>query len=104
MLQEVDAWLAPTGKRFAIAGDFMDPEFPNPDWNVPAELNAAWNAGYVPFVNLASGRTAAQIATGQIDGAIATWAGHFATWASAGRRAFIGPLTRDERRLDTLLR
>lgn len=91
-LQAVDAWLAPTGKRFAIAGDFMDFEFVNPGWNVPAELNAAWNAGYVPFVNLVSGRTAAQIATGQIDGAIATWAGLFATWAGTGRRAFLAPL------------
>src|SRR5262245_35752204 len=72
-LQEIDGWLASTGRRVAIAGDFMDLEFSNPSWNVPAELNAAWNAGYVPFVNLMSSRTSMAIANGQIDAAIATW-------------------------------
>ena len=91
-IREVDAWLAPTGHRFTIAGDFMDLEFPNPSFNVPAELNGAWNAGYVPFVNLLANRTSAQIASGQIDAAISTWAGYFATWASAGKRAFLAPL------------
>ncbi len=91
VIQEIDAWLAPTGRRVAIGGTFMDPEFPNPDWNVPAELNGAWNAGYIPFLNLTVERTSAQVANGQIDGAIATFAGHFATWASAGKRAFIAP-------------
>lgn len=91
-IQEVDAWLAPVGKRVAIAGDFMDFEFPNPSFNVPAELDAAWNADYVPFINLSAHRTSTQIANGQIDAAISTWAGHFATWASVGKRAFLAPL------------
>jgi len=91
-IQEVDTWIAPTGKRVTIAGDFMDLEYPNPSYNVPAELNAAWNAGYIPFVNLMANRTSAQIKSGQIDAAISTWAGYFATWASAGKRAFLAPL------------
>jgi hypothetical protein len=91
-IQEVDAWLASTGQRVTIAGTFMDLEYENPQWNVPAELNGAWNAGYVPFVNLTAQRTTAQIANGQIDAAIATWANLFATWASPGRRAFLAPL------------
>lgn len=91
-IQDVDTWVAPTGRRLTIAGDFMDLEFPNPSYNVPAELNAAWNAGYIPFVNLMANRTSAQIASGQIDAAISTWAGHFATWASGGKRAFLAPL------------
>jgi hypothetical protein len=91
-IRTVDAWVVSTGKRVSIGGTFMDPEYPNPAWNVPAELNGAWNAGYVPFVNLTVERSAAEIASGRIDAALTTWAGLFATWASAGRRAFIAPL------------
>jgi len=77
----------------------MDFEFPNPDWNVPAELNAAWDAGYTPFVNLMVGyetsptRTAAYIASGAIDADIRAWAQEFAAWANDGnRQAFLAPL------------
>src|SRR5262249_13622956 len=91
-IQDVDGWLSPVGKRIAVAGDFMDFEFPDPSWNVPADLNVAWDAGYVPFVNLTAARTSTQIANGEIDAAIATWAGYFATWAGSGRHAFLAPL------------
>jgi hypothetical protein len=91
-IQDVDAWIAPTGKRVALAGTFMDWEFPNPGFNVPADLDSAWNAGYVPFVNFLSQRTLAEINSGAIDGAIATWARFFAAWAKPGKRAFLAPL------------
>ena len=95
-IASLDSW---AGKRNAIAGTFMDFEFPNPDWNVPAELNAAWDAGYTPFVNLMVGyetsptRTAAYIASGAIDADIRAWAQEFAAWADDGnRQAFLAPL------------
>jgi len=95
-IQAIDSWVADPNKKTSIAGTFMDVEFPNPDWNVPAELNAAWNAGYTPFVNLVAGyetsptRTAAYIASGGIDSAIRTWAQEFAAWSNGGeKQAFI---------------
>jgi hypothetical protein len=98
---QVDAWLNANGisTRVAIAGTFMDIEFPNPDWNVPHDLDAAWDQGAVPFVNLAVGtaglgpRSARDVADGTIDGAIRQWASIFANWSQGGeKRAFIAPL------------
>jgi hypothetical protein len=86
----VDAWIAPTGKQVALAGTFMDMEFAD---NLVHELDAAWAHGYVPFVNLATGRSAAFIATGQLDLAIREWAQQFALWSNGGqKRAFIAPM------------
>jgi hypothetical protein len=101
----IDAWVDDAAKKTSIAGTFMDIEFPNPDWNVPAELNAAWDNGYTPFVNLMTSerdelgqlrdppRTAEYIALGGIDGAIRTWAQEFAAWSNGGeKQAFIALL------------
>ena len=98
---QVEAWLGDNGldKQIVIAGTFMDIEFPNPDWNIPHDLEAAWEQGAVPFVNLAVGtaglgpRSAYDVASGALDGAIHQWASIFAQWTQGGtRRAFIAPL------------
>ena len=98
---EVDNWLSANGlsTKVSIAGTFMDIEFPNPDWNIPHDLDGAWDQGVVPFVNLAVGtagvgpRSALEIANGDIDNAIRTWARTFADWSQGGtKRAFIAPL------------
>jgi hypothetical protein len=98
---QVDTWLGANGisTRVAIAGTFMDIEFPNPDWNVPHDLDAAWDQGAVPFVNLAVGtaglgpRSAQDVADGTVDEAIRQWASIFANWSQGGeKRAFIAPL------------
>jgi hypothetical protein len=97
----VNAWLNQNGlkEKVAIAGTFMDIEFPNPEWNIPHDLDAAWDQGTVPFVNLAVGtaglgpRSAHDVASGAIDGAIRQWASIFAQWTQGGRkRAYIAPL------------
>lgn len=84
-IAEVDNWLAPTGKRVSLAGDFMDIEL-HPAYNVPAELNGAWNRGYVPFVNLAISHPSTVTASGAIDPAIREWARHFAIWTQGGQK------------------
>jgi hypothetical protein len=98
---QVDAWLNANGlsTQVAIAGTFMDIEFPNPDWNIPHDLDAAWDQGAVPFVNLAVGtaglgsRSAQDVAQGTLDEAIRQWASIFAQWSQGGtKRAFIAPL------------
>jgi hypothetical protein len=100
-LKQMDGWLAENGlsSRITIAGTFMDFEFPNPDWNVPHDLGAASDLGYVPFVNIAVGttdlgpRSAADVANGVTDKAIRTWARLFAAWTDGGNRwAYIAPL------------
>jgi hypothetical protein len=100
-LGQVEAWLNANGldTQVAIGGTFMDIEFPNPEWNIPHDLDAAWSQGTVPFVNLAVGtadlgpRTAYDVASGALDGAIRTWASIFAQWTEGGtKRAFIAPL------------
>ena len=97
----VNAWLEHHGlkEKVALAGTFMDIEFPNPEWNIPHDLDAAWDQGTVPFVNLAVGtaglgpRSAHDVASGVIDGAIRQWASVFAQWTQGGRkRAYIAPL------------
>jgi len=92
----------------------MDIEWPNPEYNVPAELEAAWNHGTIPFVNLTLGtltdtqvisqlpqsegypdnRTMAMIATDEaLQDAIRSWARAFADWSNGGeKKAFIAPL------------
>jgi hypothetical protein len=100
-LAQLNDWLAANGahKPAVIAGTFMDVEFPNPEWNVPADLEAAWSLGLIPFVNLAAGttqagpRTAQEIAQGAIDEAIRRWARVYAQWAGDNTKvAFIAPL------------
>jgi hypothetical protein len=89
----IDTWIAPTGQRLTIAGDFMAFEFTNPQFNVPAELNAAWNNGYIPFVNFTSDRTSTDIANGAIDADVRAYAHEFARWSNGGqKRVFVGLL------------
>lgn len=105
-LTAMNAWLtANGGSGVALAGDFMSLTF-NPVWNVPTELNAAWNAGLVPFVNLSLGEsweaaygyydancaTAAPIAAGLCESKITLWADAFKAWAIGGRKALISPM------------
>jgi hypothetical protein len=86
---DVDTWLVPTGKQVSIVGDFMDIEV-NPDFNIPAELDGAWNRGYVPFVNLAISHPTVVTAGGALDAAIHQFAHDFALWTQGGqKRAFI---------------
>jgi hypothetical protein len=98
---QIEAWLKANemDQQVAIAGTFMDIEFPNPDWNIPHDLDAAWDQGAVPFVNLAVGtaglgsRSAQDVASGAIDDAIRQWASIFSQWSQGGtKRAFIAPL------------
>jgi len=97
-ITNLDAWLGkPT---VTLAGTFADLE--SPYWYIMAELNAAWDAGYIPFVNLGAGsyppenpvpRSAAQIASGAIDAQIRNWAKVYKAWSNNGeKRAMIAPL------------
>lgn len=82
-----------TGKPvISLAGTFIDIE--GSVTYATNELNAAWNNGYVPFVNFAvEAKTAKQIADGEIDPAIRTMANVFKIWSQGGtKRAFIAPL------------
>ncbi|MDP8285341.1 MAG: hypothetical protein RAP03_01635, partial [Candidatus Electryonea clarkiae] len=81
------------GDVFSIAGTFIGIE--SPDWFINAELAAAWNNGYIPFVNLGTEGTAEQVATGAYDTEIRNWANLFEFFAKGlyeDRRAFIAPL------------
>jgi hypothetical protein len=91
VLRDVDAWLAPTGKRIAMAGLYISMD--DVVQSVPPVVNTVWNNGYVPFVNLMTGSSTAAIARGDQDAAIRNLARHFARWAGNGqRRAFLAPL------------
>jgi hypothetical protein len=100
-IQEIrlfDEWIKPTGKRVSIAATFIDFEDPDPVRRVPAEMEAAWEFGYIPFVNLSVGnlevsRTAEEIAAGELDQEIRAFAKAYARWSKEGeKRAFIAPL------------
>jgi hypothetical protein len=113
-IESINAWLSSVGQRVTIAGTFMDIEWPNPEYNVPAELDAAWDQGAMPFVNLILGtitdpqiildlpqsigypnnRTAHMITSDEaLQAAIRSWAKEFANWSNGGqKKAFIAPL------------
>lgn len=101
-IRAMDAW---AGVRNSIAATFMDLYDPLSTSILVDELNAAWSAGYTPFINLApspgaSGDdcpaelTAGAIAGGSLDTEIRQWASAFRDWAEGDptRRAFIAPL------------
>ena len=103
-LTSMNTWLTNNGASgVTFAGDFMSITY-NPNWNVPHELDAAWDAGFTPFVNLMPSETwessyydsncdtTGDIANGSCDAKLQTWANHFKTWAGNGKRAFIAPL------------
>jgi Glycosyl hydrolase family 26/S-layer homology domain len=90
----IDSWLGkPT---VTMAGTFLDLE--TPPSSIILELDSAWNAGYIPFVNLGAGTsvvpwTAAEIANGALDDSIHAWAAAFRDWSNNGKkRAMIAPL------------
>jgi len=94
---QLDAWLAGIDKKTAIAATFLDFQDPDVSTSVPAELDAAWDNGYIPFINLAAGYyhsyTAQDIAQGNLDDDIRSWARTFADWSLGGeKRAYIAPL------------
>jgi hypothetical protein len=113
-IEDINQWLSPIDQRVTIAGTFMDIEWPNPEYNVPTELDAAWDQGAIPFVNLIVGtitdphmisnlpqsegypnnRTAAMVASDEsLHTAIRSWAREFATWSNGGqKKAFLAPL------------
>lgn len=97
-------WLTSNGASgVTFAGDFMGITF-NPAWNVPNELDAAWNAGFMPFVNLMPSdpwegvyydencETAYDIAGGLCDAKLTVWAVEFKKWAGSTKQAYIAPM------------
>ncbi len=93
-LTQMDAWLGtPT---ITMAGTFLAWE--SPIAQILSELNSAWNAGYVPFVNIGTvdpvnGPTAAEFANGDMDDEIRIWATTFRDWSNNGeKRAMLAPL------------
>jgi len=105
-LVSMNNWLVSNGANgVTFAGDFMSVTF-NPAWNIPHELNAAWDAGFMPFVNLmpseaweasqgyfdANCDTAVDIAAGLCDAKLTAWAGYFKTWAGTTKQAYIAPM------------
>ncbi len=96
-IENFDQWMQENrlDKGISIAGTYMDFEFHNPDFNVKKELNAAWELGYTPFINLtAYQRTAEQVANDpEFEDRIRKWAAAYAQWSNGGKkRAFIAPL------------
>jgi len=96
-IENFDQWLLENGinKRVTLAGTYLDIEYLNPDWNVHQELNAAWDLGYTPFLNLtAYQQKAYQIADDPaVEERIRWFASAFARWSEGGeKRAFIAPL------------
>ena len=93
----LDDWTSSIEKRTTLVATFMDFEYPDPESFIPAEMEAAWGNGYIPFVNLAVGYyhlySAEQIANGEIDSQIRTWAEAYASWSKGGEKwALIAPL------------
>src|SRR5262245_18502716 len=93
----INAW-AGASRQMALGGTFLDIEWPQPDFNLPANFNGIWNSGGVPFANIAvgaytPGRTMAQVAQGAIDTQIRAFADTSRVWAASGggKRAFLAP-------------
>ena len=96
-IENFDEWMQDEGldNGISIAGTYMDFEFHNPEFNVHKELDAAWDLGYTPFVNLtAYQRTAEQVANDpEFEQKLREWARAFAAWSDGGKkRAFLAPL------------
>lgn len=100
-LQAMDSYIQQTQPQrgISLAGEFIDPEFGAVAFNLNANLNAAWDNGYTPFVNLLFGsttsppRTAEFIASGGVDAAIRFWGTTLADWTVNGtKHAFIAPM------------
>jgi hypothetical protein len=103
-LTAMNNWLVANGASgVTFAGDFMSITY-NPSANVPREMAAAWDNGFVPFVNLQASATweasyhnpncesSAKIAAGLCDAQLSEWAQAFKSWAGGNKFAFIAPL------------
>ncbi len=106
-LTKMNNWLTSNGASgVTFAGDFVDITY-NTTANVPSQLEAAWEAGFVPFINMMGSQswegpdyydpnceTTGQIASGACDGHLTAFANAFKAWAAqgGGRRAFLAPL------------
>lgn len=88
-LQSLDAW---AGKNTSLAGIFHNLDNPT-EGTIVRQFGAIWAAGYTPFANLHSSRSARDIATGRLDSQIRTWARLYLQYTDKGRRtAFLAPL------------
>jgi len=94
-LEAIDAWLETQGASngVSIGATFISIENPNPDFNIPYQLEEFWIRGYVPFINIMTSKTMAQIANGSADGQINAWVDALKTWIDegGGRKVFIAP-------------
>lgn len=83
---------AASGKRVSIQGSFHDigQSGQNVDWI----LEQAWSAQATPFANVTIQASAASIAAGAHDGAIASFAANVKAWTDrgSGRSLFVAPL------------
>lgn len=89
-----------TGKNVSLAGLFFDAEGGNPQYNLKTQLEALWQKGITPFINLTIGtvngqRTAYDLASGTLDNGLNNVALAYKSWVvdqGGGRMAFIAPL------------
>jgi hypothetical protein len=94
---ELDALASISGKRVTFGGTFHDVlESESPFWsgNTAHKLEGAWLGQSTPLANLTINATAAAIASGAHDAAIATWARRVEAWlgTGGGRSVIIAPL------------
>ncbi|MEM9006434.1 MAG: glycosyl hydrolase [Cyanobacteria bacterium P01_F01_bin.86] len=89
-VQAVDSF----SQQHSLVGLFIDLEAPNPGYDIPTALHQLHDNGYTGFVNFTSQRSAAAIASGQIDLAIKRMAQAYREWAEDVEHplTFIAPL------------
>ena len=94
-LEAIDSWLYANGadSGVSIAGTFISFENPNPEYNIPYQLEEFWVRGYVPFINIMTSKTMAEIANGSADTQINAWVDALKDWTDlgGGRRVFVAP-------------
>ena len=86
----LNAW---GGKKISLAGTFIEIEVTTPWYNIPQQLNMMWDNGMIPFINMPTNATAAEVASGRLDAEITAWATAYKDYALNGNRvAYIAPL------------
>ena len=91
-IKSVDTW---TGKSSALVEISLELSDANLSYNLPTELNALWNNGYAPLVDITGGSgspSAYAIAAGEYDAHIQRWADTYKAWAVDGKFAFLAVL------------
>lgn len=80
------------GIKHSVLGWFIDIE-ENTSYNLPTQLEAAWQSGYTSFVNIGTDKNAIDIARGGYDTQLRTLAKAYSNWVNLGgsRRAFFAP-------------